>query len=95
MTETASVYVYSVSRASPFGGFRGCGALIEGNYIATCRHVWKAAQSGEPPQVEIVFPFGVKERADHGNKLVTPARIARLADACGDFEDPTGLISFC
>jgi tetratricopeptide (TPR) repeat protein len=90
MIETGLVYIYSVS---PARNFVGCGALIEGGYIATCRHVWRDAidpeneVTGEPPEVEIVFPFGAKEKASDGGKLTAPSRRARLADACGESED--------
>jgi hypothetical protein len=78
MIETGLVYIYSIS---PARAFKGCGALIEGGYIATCRHVWPiAAPAGQAPEVEIEFPFGTKEKA--GDKYVIPARKARLADAC-------------
>jgi Trypsin-like peptidase domain len=85
MIETGLVYIYSVS---PARVFKGCGALIEGGYMATCRHVWRiAAPAGQPPsnepaEVEIEFPFGAKEKAGDGDKYVVPARRARLADAC-------------
>src|SRR5262249_7608182 len=49
-------------------------------------HVWKAAQSGEPPEVEIVFPYGNKEKSANGAKIA-PARRFQLADACGESED--------
>jgi hypothetical protein len=81
MIETALVYIYSVS---PAREFVGCGALVEGGYVATCRHVWRdaTAETGKPSEVEIEFPFGKKETAG-----VAPARRARLADACGEAED--------
>jgi hypothetical protein len=85
MIETGLVYIYSVS---PARVFKGCGALVDGGYIATCRHVWRIAAparpppSNEPAEVEIVFPFGTKEKASDGDKYVVPARRARLADAC-------------
>jgi hypothetical protein len=81
MIETALVYIYSVS---PAREFVGCGALVEGGYIATCRHVWRdaTAETGKPSEVEIEFPFGKKETAG-----VAPARRARLADSCGEAED--------
>jgi hypothetical protein len=84
MIETGLVYIYSVS---PARAFKGCGALIEGGYVATCRHVWRiAAPAGQPPEVEpeveIEFPFGTKEKVGGGDKYVAPARRARLADPC-------------
>ena len=76
MIETALVYIYSVS---PAPEFVGCGALVEGGYIATCRHVWRdaTAETGEPPEVEIEFPFA----EDNG-----VACRARLADVCGGLD---------
>jgi hypothetical protein len=85
MIETGLVYIYSIS---PARAFKGCGALLEGGYVATCRHVWdKAVPTGlsppnEPPEVEIEFTFGTKEKADDADMYVVPARRARLADAC-------------
>jgi len=85
MIETGLVYIYSVS---PARAFKGCGALLDGGYIATCRHVWRiAVPAGQAPsdqsaEVEIEFPFGTKERAGDGDKYVAPSRRARLADAC-------------
>jgi hypothetical protein len=81
MIETGIVYIYS---SSPARHFVGCGALLEGGYVATCRHVWRiAAPTGqppnEPPEVEIVFPFA----RDRG----VSTRRAGLADAC---EEPDG-----
>jgi hypothetical protein len=93
MIQTALVYIYSVSTTREFVG---CGALVEGGYIATCRHVWRDAtafengETGKSFEVEIEFPFGKKETAG-----VAPARRARLADACGEAEDFAPVISFC
>jgi hypothetical protein len=72
MTETCLVYIYS---GSPARVFTGCGALVEGGYVATCRHVWRDAQSGEPPEVEIEFP------RSWDNGVLSTCR-ARLADDC-------------
>ncbi len=85
MIETGLVYIYSIL---PARAFKGCGALLDGGYVATCRHVWRvAAPAGQPPsdepaEVEIEFPFGTKEKAGDGDKYVVPTRRARLADAC-------------
>jgi hypothetical protein len=40
MIEQALVYIYSMN---PARRFIGCGALVEGGYVATCRHVWRMA----------------------------------------------------
>jgi tetratricopeptide (TPR) repeat protein len=60
MIETGLVYVHSTK---PTRRFVGCGALIEGGYVATCRHVWgiatEAGVKAHPewkPEVEIEFP---------------------------------------
>src|ERR1700732_3896296 len=59
MIETGLVYIYSIS---PARNFKGCGTLLDGGYVATCRHVWRiAAPDGQPssnelPEVEIEFP---------------------------------------
>jgi hypothetical protein len=80
MIETGLVYIYSVSTAR---AFKGCGALLEGGYIATCRHVWRiAAPAGQPPEVEIVFP----RTRDKQGALV--ASRASMADDCDGLETP-------
>jgi hypothetical protein len=85
MIETGLVYIYSVS---PARTFRGCGALIEGGYVATCRHVWRiAAPAGQSPsneqaEVEIVFP---RIRDAQGVPVVSRAS---LADSCEGLEAP-------
>jgi tetratricopeptide (TPR) repeat protein len=72
--------IYSVSTAR---AFKGCGALLEGGYIATCRHVWRiAAPAGQPPEVEIVFP----RTRDKQGALV--ASRASMADDCDGLETP-------
>ena len=83
MLETTLVYIYSAG-----SDFIGCGALVEGGYIATCRHVWRDAidsdgvGASEPPQAEIKFPF-VKGQGGSCH--------ARLADDCdGSGEDEIG-----
>jgi hypothetical protein len=69
MIETALVYIHAVAPASRFVG---CGALVEGGYIATCRHVWRMA-TGESNQarVEIIYPYapGADGAARHGAVL--------------------------
>jgi len=51
MVENGLVYIYGIK---PTKRFVGCGALIEGGLIATCRHVWREATKAapEPPVVE-------------------------------------------
>jgi hypothetical protein len=82
---TGLVYIYS---ASPTRTFRGCGALIEGGYVATCRHVWRDAttrtngETGAATEVEIQFPYSQdKNGAAYTSRTV-------LADACEGPEGP-------
>jgi tetratricopeptide (TPR) repeat protein len=78
MIETGLVYIYSLS---PARAFKGCGALLEGGYVATCRHVWRiAAPAGQKPEVEIVFP----RTRDKQGALV--ASRASMADDCEGLE---------
>jgi tetratricopeptide (TPR) repeat protein len=83
MVEKSLVYIHSTS---PARRFVGCGALIEGGYIATCRHVWRMATAKADPaaplQVEIEFPW-----SREGGTCVRKA--AELADACEDSEWPS------
>ena len=79
MIETSLVYIYSVA---PSRRFVGCGAVIEGDWIATCRHVWQmaVAKPGEaaiaPQEIEIEFPFALDEKG-------APVRsLAALIDEC-------------
>ncbi|MGJ5217859.1 hypothetical protein ACQR1Q_13450, partial [Bradyrhizobium oligotrophicum] len=80
MIEQSLVYIYAVQ---PAQRFVGCGALVEGGYIATCRHVWTMATAaaakadpGVPLRVEIEYP-----RAKQDGKAVR--HLASLADPCG------------
>jgi tetratricopeptide (TPR) repeat protein len=79
MIEHSLVYLHATK---PTRRFVGCGALVEGGYVATCRHVWKMAtdaaaksEPSEPLRVEIEYPRVLKD--------ATPLRYpAYLADAC-------------
>jgi len=55
MVEGALVYILAAAPPNPFVG---CGAVIEGGLVATCRHVWRdalaQAADGAAPLVE--FP---------------------------------------
>jgi len=59
MIETALAYIYSIA---PRQRFVGCGAVIEGEWVATCRHVLRMAlaeggEGADPLAVlEIRFP---------------------------------------
>jgi tetratricopeptide (TPR) repeat protein len=79
MIEHSLVYIHATK---PTRRFVGCGALVEGGYVATCRHVWKMAtdaaaksEPSEPLRVEVEYPRVLKD--------ATPLRHpAHLADAC-------------
>jgi hypothetical protein len=73
MIETGLVYIYSVP---PARAFKGCGALLEGGYVATCRHVWCKPPSNPPAEVEIEFPR-IKD-----NQGIAFTSRASLADGC-------------
>jgi hypothetical protein len=80
MIETGLVYVHAIAPAKRFVGY---GALIEGGYVATCRHVWRmATQDGAaaPAAVEIAFP-----RARPGG--VAHRESAHLAGDCLGLDD--------
>ena len=79
MIEQSLVYIHS---ATPPHRFVGCGTLVEGGYIATCRHVWRIAtatsspvEQENSPAVQIEFPY------THENGA-TVRTLARLADGC-------------
>ncbi|HEV2099208.1 MAG TPA: trypsin-like peptidase domain-containing protein, partial [Stellaceae bacterium] len=77
MIENCLVYIYSLK---PTKRFVGCGALIEGGFIATCRHVWdEASRAPVASQPEIVVEYP-RVRED-GTTVTAPAD---LADACDD-----------
>ncbi len=78
MVEQALIYIYS---AAPERRFVGCGALVEGGYVATCRHVWRMAtgtqkaEPNEPLRVEVEYPWSRED----GHAVRRPAE---LVDAC-------------
>jgi len=85
MIETGLVYVHS---AKPSRVFRGCGALIEGGYVATCRHVWRMATEPaakaypeQPLEVEIEFPGSWQDGG-------TIRHSASLVDLCERADGP-------
>jgi hypothetical protein len=64
MIETGLVYLCA---ATPAKQFVGCGAVVEGGYIATCRHVWRDAlraverhQPNGPPGIQVEYPHAGK-----------------------------------
>src|SRR6266849_4034479 len=85
MIEQALVYIYSMN---PPRRFIGCGALVEGGYVATCRHVWRMAtgaakaEPGGSLRVEVEYP---RAREDGG----AVRRPARLVDSCEGATDPS------
>src|SRR5689334_7650570 len=75
MIEQSLVYIFSTKSARRF---IGCGTLIEGGYIATCRHVSRlatAGQSTDDAEVEIEYPRAYQDGAAKKTR-------ARLADGC-------------
>jgi len=84
MAETIETGLVYIHRTKPTKRFVGCGVLIEGGYVATCRHVCREATKvapgstpEEPLEVELEYP-----RAREGG---VPFRSpASLADACDD-----------
>ncbi len=79
MIETALVYIYSIT---PRQRFVGCGAVVEGEWVATCRHVLRMAiaEAGEAADalkvIEIEFPHAQDE-----NGAPLRSRVA-LIDEC-------------
>jgi tetratricopeptide (TPR) repeat protein len=72
MSITELVHIYHVDAPEQL---IGCGAMVEGGYIATCRHVWKDAGGDDRETVTVAFPYALENRK--------PAlRLATLADAC-------------
>jgi hypothetical protein len=81
MIEQGLVYIYS---PGPPRVFRGCGALVEGGYVATCRHVWlfaTGAAKADPNElacVEVEYPWS---RKDDGTTVRHPARLVEACEA--------------
>jgi hypothetical protein len=85
MIETGLVYIHATG---PTRRFVGCGALVEGGYVATCRHVWRMATEpaattnpDQPLEVEIEFPGSWQDG-------VTIRRAASLALSCERSDGP-------
>jgi hypothetical protein len=85
MIETGLVYIHVLR---PTKRFVGCGAVVEGSYVATCRHVWRLATApaaqADPdqlPEVEIEYP-----RSWEGNATIRFK--GNLADPCEGAEGP-------
>jgi tetratricopeptide (TPR) repeat protein len=72
MSITELVHIYHVDAPEQL---IGCGAMVEGGYIATCRHVWQDAGGDKRESVMVAFPYALENKK--------PAlRPATLADAC-------------
>lgn len=79
MIEKSLVYIYAAHGAR---GFKGCGVLVEGPYVATCRHVWRDATTGASVDcVEIAYPHAHRD----GERVRSTGR---LADACEAQDGP-------
>jgi tetratricopeptide (TPR) repeat protein len=78
MIETSLVHIYHIDAP---GEFIGCGAMVEGGYIATCRHVWRDAGGDTREAVTVAFPRSLDDNGD-------PVRAtAVLVDACDKDQD--------
>jgi tetratricopeptide (TPR) repeat protein len=78
MIETALVYIRSRDESRRFVG---CGALVEGPYVVTCRHVWRDADGEKNGGVIVEFQ---RSRDESGEMRQADAH---LVDAC-DTEKP-------
>ena len=78
MIEYSVVHIYT-QEAKP--KFVGCGALVDGGFIATCRHVWQDAGGGAAGEVRVKFP---RYKDDQGVSIFASAS---LADACAGHPD--------
>ena len=78
MIEYSVVHIYT-QEAKP--KFVGCGALVEGGFIATCRHVWRAAGGDAAGEVRVEFP-----RCKDDNVARISAS-GSLVDACAGHPD--------
>src|SRR5205085_1015988 len=83
MIEQSLVYIHSTM---PARRFVGCGTLVEGGYVATCRHVWRmateAAAKKQPDTaltVEIEYPRTYQDEAT----VKSPASLAHNCQETG------------
>ncbi|BDG73246.1 tetratricopeptide repeat protein [Roseomonas fluvialis] len=81
MIEGALVHILSATAPH---AFIGCGAVIEGGLIATCRHVWRDAVLGADKGA---LPFADFPRADADRR-----QTLTLADACDQETRPPDLV---
>lgn len=83
MIEAGLVYIHFDRSSS---GFAGCGALVEGPFIVTCRHVWdQARQAARGNPVLVCFP----PQQGNGEPMFSEAT---LADDCNDGARPPDLL---
>lgn len=69
MDQNSLIYVCELDKPETI---IGCGVMIEGPSIATCRHVWTGAKGEENNGVSVLFPFF---RADDGKILCEKATL--------------------
>ena len=86
MVEKALVYIH---RVQPTKKFIGCGAVVMGDYVATCRHVWRATaafggNAADEPTVEIEYPQSWRD----GVHETSPAWLADPCRAGPDGPEP-------
>ena len=77
MIETALVYIRTNDEAKKF---IGCGTLVEGPFLATCRHVWRDAGGDEHGGVIVEF-YRATAKSEAKEALAT------LASSCSDEVD--------
>src|SRR5580693_102638 len=83
MIEQSLVYIYSTK---PTRRFVGCGTLVEGGYIVTCRHVLRlAVGASRPPEGELALEIEYP-RAYRGDVAFRTS--ASLADGCEGTHGP-------
>ncbi len=83
MIEAGLVYIHSALESS---GFAGCGALVEGPFVVTCRHVWdQALQAADGGPVLVCFP----PPQGNGDPVFSEAI---LADSCTAGARPPDLV---
>ncbi len=74
MIDTTLVYIRT---ADDDNVFIGCGSVVEGPFIVTCRHVWRDAKGDENGEVTIVFP---RSRDEEGELIPIPGVLGHSCD---------------
>jgi hypothetical protein len=54
--------LFHLHTGCPQSAYVGCGVVIEGGYLATCRHVWEAAIAAWGEEPVAVFPRVLEDR---------------------------------